>query len=177
MCIKCKEEIQALNLPKVKVKVPKYKLKQLPGRKHSSKKLSELTPEEAEEKRAHQRAYERLYREVRKERGDTLRQYQEVYHKIYQKNHKEQLKDYAKKYMKENPDWSERGWRRRRARKLNVKTHAYTIEDILFLWGTDCYLCGEPIDLETSRRPGLPGWERGLHLDHVLPLSAESPAR
>ena len=53
-----------------------------------------------------------------------------------------------------------------------MKTHAYTTEDILYLWGTDCYLCGEPIDLEANRGPGLPGWERGLHLDHVVPLSA-----
>jgi 5-methylcytosine-specific restriction endonuclease McrA len=172
MCAKCKEEIQALNPPKTRVKIPKHLRKQLPGNGHYGKKVSELTPEQLEEKQLHRRAYERLYRAARKEQGDTLKQYQELYHKIYQKNHGDKLRDYAKKYMQENPDWSERAWRRRRARKLSVKTHAYTTEDILFLWGTDCYLCGEPIDLEANRRPGFPGWELGLQLDHVLPLSA-----
>ncbi len=172
MCTKCKEEIQALNLPKVKIKIPKYKLRQIGPRKNSTKKISELTPEQAEERRVQQRAYDRLYRAARKEQGDTLKQYQEIYHKIYKKNHKEKLKQYVQQYSKEHPEWYEKAWRKRRARKLNVKTHAYTTEDILYLWGTDCYLCGEPIDLEANRGPGQPGWERGLHLDHVLPLSA-----
>lgn len=172
MCQKCTDEIQALNLPKTKIKIPKRIRRALPGKGHHGKKVSELTPEELEERRIHRRAYERVYRALRKENGDTLKGYQEAYHKIYQKNHSDKLRDYVKIYSKSNPEWWQKASRRRRARKFNVKRHPYTAEDILYLWGTDCYLCGEPIDLETSRQPGKPGWETGLHLDHVLPLSA-----
>lgn len=47
----------------------------------------------------------------------------------------------------------------------------YTTEMILERWGTVCYLCNEEVDLEAPRYPGQEGWERGLHLDHVIPIS------
>lgn len=62
--------------------------------------------------------------------------------------------------------------RRRRARKLDNGFEFYTEEDIFDRWGTDCHICGEPVDLEAPRAAGVVGWELGLHLDHVVPLVA-----
>jgi hypothetical protein len=59
--------------------------------------------------------------------------------------------------------------RRRRARLVG---EPYTEADALAAYGVECHLCGEPIDLLAPRRIGRPGWERGLHLDHVLPIVA-----
>lgn len=46
----------------------------------------------------------------------------------------------------------------------------YTTEMILERWGTVCYLCNEEIDLEAPRMQGTENWQRGLHLDHVIPI-------
>ena len=45
------------------------------------------------------------------------------------------------------------------------------IDQVLKENGTVCYLCDEHIDLEAPRQVGQIGWERALHIDHVLPLS------
>lgn len=44
--------------------------------------------------------------------------------------------------------------------------------EMLAYWGAVCHICGESIDLSAPRKPGLPGWERGLHREHVIPVSA-----
>ena len=75
------------------------------------------------------------------------------------------------KYRLKNPENSRKTCRTRRARRLNVPSEPYTTQDILDLWGTNCYNCGETIDLNAPRRVGLVGWEQGLHLDHVIPLA------
>lgn len=63
----------------------------------------------------------------------------------------------------------------RRAREANVPSERFTESDMLRRWGTDCYLCGAPVDIEAPRTPGKPGWEIGLHRDHVIPISAGGP--
>ena len=60
--------------------------------------------------------------------------------------------------------------RRRRAREHDVVTESYTWKDVVKKWGNKCHICGDEIDLEANRRPGLSGWENGLHLDHVIPI-------
>jgi 5-methylcytosine-specific restriction endonuclease McrA len=42
---------------------------------------------------------------------------------------------------------------------------------VLELYGTKCHICEKEIDLNASRQVGKPGWENGLHIDHVIPLS------
>jgi 5-methylcytosine-specific restriction endonuclease McrA len=37
--------------------------------------------------------------------------------------------------------------------------------------GLTCYLCNEIIDALAPRRVGDLGWEKGLHIDHVIPIS------
>lgn len=84
---------------------------------------------------------------------------------------REHLRDNARAYAKATPEVGLRARDKRRARKLNVLSESFTTQDIIDLYGTDCHLCGEPVDLEASRRVGSPGWEKSLHRDHYIPLA------
>lgn len=89
----------------------------------------------------------------------------------YLRKQKERLA-YGKKYRQENPEYVRANARKRRALKLNVISEKYTTEKIIEIYGFICYLCNEKIDLTAPRNHGKSnGWEKGLHLDHVIPLS------
>lgn len=60
---------------------------------------------------------------------------------------------------------------RRRARNLGVATDYYTDQDVIDLYGTNCHICNDPIDFNAPRQCGKEGWELGLQIDHVYPLS------
>lgn len=60
--------------------------------------------------------------------------------------------------------------RARRAAKLAAESDNYIEADILHIYGVNCYICDESIDLKAPRRVGIEGWEKGLHLDHVISL-------
>lgn len=173
MCQKCSAEVAHLKVTqKTSIKLSKEERDSLPGNSHNNKRIHELTEEEKEERRLYRRAYERLYRKKRNEKDSSLKNYQDAYHKAYQINHKTELRNYLTDYRKnKNPEWSQKAYRRRRARKLLVDTLPYTTQEILDTWGANCYLCDLPINLDAPRGPGAPGWEDGLHLDHVIPLS------
>ena len=68
-----------------------------------------------------------------------------------------------------------RAKRRRRAKIRNSGFDFYTEQQVLETYGTICYLCDKEIDLSAPRRVGLPGWENGLHIDHVIPISKNGP--
>lgn len=65
--------------------------------------------------------------------------------------------------------------RRTKARKIGVEYGYYTDQDVLDLYGTMCHICNEDIDLNAPRKCGDNGWERGLHIDHVYPISKGGP--
>lgn len=58
----------------------------------------------------------------------------------------------------------------RRARRMNNPREPYTEQQVLDTYGTICYICSSEIDLTAPRRVGKLGWEKGLHIDHVVPL-------
>jgi 5-methylcytosine-specific restriction endonuclease McrA len=60
---------------------------------------------------------------------------------------------------------------KRRTLKMNLAHEKYTLDQIFAQWGTDCYLCLNPIDLTAERRVGRASWENGLHIDHFVSLS------
>jgi hypothetical protein len=60
--------------------------------------------------------------------------------------------------------------RKRRASKKGNETSPYTLEQVFEKWGRDCYICTLSIDYDAPRSPGAEGWERSLHLDHVIPI-------
>ncbi len=70
---------------------------------------------------------------------------------------------------------AEHGTRRRRARLHLVISETYTSEDVIALWGTLCHICLTEIDMEAPRSTKAMGWEVGLHIDHVIPISKNGP--
>lgn len=62
--------------------------------------------------------------------------------------------------------------RKRRAKKSGNYSEPYTLEQIFERYGTNCHICLNPIDLSAPRTPSAgEGWEMGLQLDHVIPIS------
>lgn len=96
--------------------------------------------------------------------------------KVYYLNNKESAIQATKDWRANNLDrvreLGRRNGNRRRARLLNNGIEAYTEAQMLLEYGETCHLCNEPIDLTASRRVGTTGWEKGLHVDHLLPIVA-----
>lgn len=57
------------------------------------------------------------------------------------------------------------------AQGFNPAKDYFSATMVLETYGTDCHLCGGAIDLDAPRTAGKPGWEKSLHIDHVIPLS------
>lgn len=74
-------------------------------------------------------------------------------------------------FHKLNPDIARASSRRRRARLMNVDSEHYSTSQVIELYGTNCHICSEPIDMNANCRPGQEGWERGLNIDHITPIS------
>ena len=74
-------------------------------------------------------------------------------------------------YRAANPDISRRAQARRRALRLGNGWERYTEQQVLEIYGTDCHICNLPIDLSAPRLIGEQGWENGLHIDHIIPIS------
>jgi 5-methylcytosine-specific restriction endonuclease McrA len=81
----------------------------------------------------------------------------------------------GKKYRAENPDKINAIARRKRARKKANGWEKYTEAQVLELYGAVCHICCEAIDLTLPRRIGVEGWEKGLQIDHVIPISKGGP--
>lgn len=107
----------------------------------------------------------RSYREANK---DELARKKSEYNSL----NKDKSKARIERWKERNPDGVNQISRRRRARKMSVQSENYSEQDIINRWGIDCHICNEAINLEAPRRVGTPGWERGLHLDHVIPIVA-----
>ena len=64
---------------------------------------------------------------------------------------------------------------RRKERILENGYEFYTVTQVLVLYGKDCHLCHEPIDLKASRRVGIGDWLLGLHIDHLIAVANGGP--
>jgi 5-methylcytosine-specific restriction endonuclease McrA len=83
----------------------------------------------------------------------------------------EKFRKRSRDYSKNNPEKVLQINRRRKARLKNAAVSKYTEKQVLDLHGTDCHLCGKPIDMQAPRWTAMPGWELGLHIDHVIPIA------
>lgn len=114
--------------------------------------------------------------------------------KKYKEENKDRLKALAKVYREENKDhiakmkklWKQnnpestrasvrKAMRRRKARIKNNITIPYTESQVLETYGTNCNICGTEIDLSAPRQCGKPGWQIGLHIDHLIPIAKDGP--
>lgn len=57
--------------------------------------------------------------------------------------------------------------RRRRAKESKL----YNELQVIATYGSNCNICGLVIDFMAPRKCGVLGWENGLHIDHLIPLS------
>ena len=89
----------------------------------------------------------------------------------YRAENKDKIKAYNQKRYAETSEAWYAASRRRRARMAEVEHEEYTTQVILDTWGIDCHICGEAIDLDSPRSVRYEGWEKGLQLDHVIPIS------
>jgi 5-methylcytosine-specific restriction endonuclease McrA len=110
------------------------------------------------------KATKQSYRERNKE---TIK----AYTANYQQANAEQIRLRKSAYQKANPELIVEISQRRRAKKLAAPNDGHTIQEMLELYGTDCHICNEAIDLEAPRSTQKEGWQRGLHIDHLVPLS------
>jgi hypothetical protein len=122
--------------------------------------------------------------ERRAANGDHHR---ELARERYKKN-KEGILEMNRAWRRKNPDkykeslkrWNAREenkarrfdyYSKRRALQAAADYEKFDAEDVIAKWGIDCHLCMEPVDLDAPRTVGAEGWERGLHLEHVIALS------
>ena len=94
---------------------------------------------------------------------------------IYELKNIEKVKQYKAKYHKEHKDKSREAWRRREALKRGNGFKKYTEKQVLKKYGTICYLWNNPIDLNAARLVGKPGWQYGLHIEHVIDIALGGP--
>jgi hypothetical protein len=96
-------------------------------------------------------------------------------HKEWKENNKERSAQIIRDWKKNNLDKIRVYNHKRKAKILNNTHKDYTEKQILELYGTDCYLCGVPIDMSAPRRCGIPGWEKGFHIEHVFDIALGGP--
>jgi hypothetical protein len=78
----------------------------------------------------------------------------------------------ARTRYKANPDKAIANGRIRRAKRLGNGHEPYTHKEIFETYGTNCYLCDMPINLQISGRPGSnPQWRSGLHIEHFIDIA------
>lgn len=80
-----------------------------------------------------------------------------------------------REYYRKNKDKHRKKARKQRALRKDVYFEPYTEQQVLDLYGTNCNICSLPVDLTAPRQTGKPGWENGLHLDHLIPISKGGP--
>jgi DNA-nicking Smr family endonuclease len=109
----------------------------------------------------------RYSRNYRKANAESVREYNR---RFYLSN-REHLLAQCKEYYRNNKQQSFAKARRRKAKLASLRYEPYTVEQIIELYGNVCHICKEEIDLALPRSTGKPGWEKGLHLEHVIPIS------
>lgn len=87
--------------------------------------------------------------------------------KEWASKNREKTKQYKTKWRLKNPN---KMYLARKASRFKNGFEKYLESDVLDQYGVNCHICSLPIDLNAARLPGAPGWEYGLHIDHVIPI-------
>ena len=107
---------------------------------------------------------------------EPCRQANTEYFRVWRANNRERHRQISYAWGKRNPEKVRSNMRnvcrRRRARKLSVESEPYTQELVIEMYGTLCHVCNLEINLSAPQHASMgEGWELGLQLDHVVPLS------
>jgi 5-methylcytosine-specific restriction endonuclease McrA len=121
----------------------------------------------------------KIYRELNRDQVLITQQTWRESHVEYRRGYREKTKEHnssiAASYRKRFPEKIRARARVRRARKLQNGVEPYTEAQVLETYGTACHLCTKEVNLEAPRRSGAHGWEDGLHIDHIVPISKGGP--
>lgn len=117
---------------------------------------------------------EKIIKNVKEYRTNNLERIKERKAEYYQEN-KEYIINKVKNYRQQNIEVERSAKRRRRARIKNNGYEFYTEKQVLELYGTNCYLCNTEIDMSAPRLVGRPGWQTGLHIEHVIDIALGGP--
>jgi hypothetical protein len=128
-----------------------------------------------EERKADMRAYYQANKETFKQKAKQYykanKEVRDAQGREWARTNKDKTREYNRKSYEKDPS---KTLIRVRARKIKMKGNgvkSYTLEQVLEEYGSVCYLCEVDIDLTLPRKIGVLGWEFGLHLDHVTPIS------
>ena len=77
----------------------------------------------------------------------------------------------AKKWKENNKEKHREHCRKSDRKRRSVYSEPYQELQVIEKYGKYCYICNNEIDFDAPRKVGTKGWEMGLHIDHVLPLS------
>lgn len=78
-----------------------------------------------------------------------------------------------KKWREDNPEKNKLNRIMAQARRRSAgEKNKFSVEDVKNLYGTDCHICGEAIDMDAPRRAGAEGWRRSFWIDHVTALAS-----
>ena len=106
-----------------------------------------------------------------KERYEQNKEVRDVQRRVWAQANVEKTREYNRNLYRKNPRAAIDRSRRRKIKMLGNGIEPYTLGQVLEEYGQVCYLCEVAIDLTLPRKVGVEGWQYGLHLDHVYPIS------
>lgn len=149
------------------------------NKENIASKIHEYTIKNKDKKAVYDKQYYAKNKKVIKEKqkiyNETTKEKRALYIKEYNKINKEKIKVLKREYSKSHPEIDRNKNRRRRAIKKQNGFEKYTESQVLELYGNNCYLCNMPIDMNTSRKCGDLGWEKGLHIEHYVDIALGGP--
>ena len=107
--------------------------------------------------------YSRKYKESNPEKYKATQ-------KSWVNANRDKVRAIGKRWRQNNPEFFRAYSSKRRALEMGASHTPYSTAEVLSTYGENCHICNEHIDLLAPKQIGKPGWEKGLHLDHLTPL-------